>query len=84
MYGRIQDAASGLATSTQRVVIPAPPIDAYLPWDSPGVEQKEPNEKKKVAEIQETIKRMQKHNFDKHRYAFRATHARPCHDIGHC
>lgn len=72
----ISDAAGYVAGATQRAFTSTPPTDAYLPWDSPSVEEKVPDEEKKTAEIQATMERMQKHNFDKHRKAFRATHVK--------
>lgn len=76
MTGGIQDAANYVATSTKRAFTSAPSTDAYLPWDSSGVEQKIPDEDQKTAEIQAIIERMQKHNFDKHRHGFRGTHVK--------
>jgi len=76
MTGGIKDAANYIADTAKRALTSAPPTDAYLLWDSPGVEHKVPDEEKKVAEIASTMERMQKHNFDKHRHAFRATHVK--------
>lgn len=54
----------------------APPTDAYLAWDHPGVETIQPDEEAKIAQIQEVVTRMQKRNFAKHRHAFTGTHVK--------
>jgi hypothetical protein len=54
----------------------APPNDAYLEWNSPGVETVRPDEHEKALQIGETMNKMQQHNFDQHRYCFRATHVK--------
>lgn len=54
----------------------APPNDAYLHWDAPGVEEIKPDDDAKAQKIADTMNKMQKHNFDKHRHAFRATHVK--------
>ena len=76
MTGGVTDATNSVASSAQRILTSAPPPDVYLPWDSPGVEEKTSDEEHMIAEIQETMERMQKRNFDKHRHAFRATHVK--------
>lgn len=55
---------------------PPPQTDAYIPWDAPGVEDVKPGEEEKARQIAETMNRMQKHNFNRHRHAFRATHVK--------
>lgn len=54
----------------------APPNDAYLHWDAPGVENPKPNEEETAKKIGEVMNKMQQHNFDQHRHAFRATHVK--------
>lgn len=76
MSETIKDTLSSTWTSVKQAVSTAPPSDAYLPWDSPGVETIKPDEEAKIAQIQNVMERMQKHNFDKHRHAFRATHVK--------
>jgi hypothetical protein len=63
-------------TNVKRGLSSAPPNDAYLPWDAPGVETIKADEEEKIERIKETMERMQKHNFDLHRHAFRATHVK--------
>lgn len=55
---------------------PPPPSDAYLAWNAAGVEDIKPDEQEKATQIGETMNRMQKHNFDRHRHAYRATHVK--------
>ncbi|OCL08507.1 heme-dependent catalase [Glonium stellatum] len=62
--------------AAKRAVSSAPSNDAYLAWDAPGVETVKLDEEVKAQAIAETMNRMQKHNFDKHRHAFRATHVK--------
>lgn len=54
----------------------APPSDAYLAWNAPGVEDIKPNEEETARKIGATMNKMQQHNFDKHRHCFRATHVK--------
>jgi hypothetical protein len=54
----------------------APSSDAYLKWDAPGVQSPKPNEDETSRKIGETMNKMQQHNFDKHRHAYRATHVK--------
>jgi hypothetical protein len=76
MPGGIRDAASYIADTAKRATTSAPSTDVYLPWDSPDVEEKVPNEETKMAEIAKIMSRMQQHNFDKHRHGFRVTHVK--------
>jgi hypothetical protein len=62
--------------SVKRAVSSAPPSDAYLRWDTPGVETPKPNEQETAEKIGETMNKMQQQNFDRHRHAFRATHVK--------
>ena len=62
--------------SAKRALSTAPPNDAYLPWNSPGVEIPKDNEEETARKIGETMNKMQQHNFDQHRHAFRATHVK--------
>lgn len=54
----------------------APPSDAYLEWNAPGVEDVKPGEEEAARKIGATMNKMQQHNFDQHRHAFRATHVK--------
>jgi len=74
-----QSILSDTYTSARRAVSSAPPNDAYLRWDAPGVEKPRPertDEEAKARQIAEVMNRMQQRNFDKHRHAFRATHVK--------
>jgi hypothetical protein len=62
--------------TVKRALSTAPPNDAYLRWDAPGVEDQKPDEAEKARLIGETMNKMQQHNFDQHRHAFRATHVK--------
>jgi hypothetical protein len=62
--------------SVKRALSSAPPNDAYLRWDAPGVEAPKPDEDEKARQIGETMNKMQQHNFDQHRHCFRATHVK--------
>lgn len=62
--------------TVKRALSNAPPNDAYLRWDAPGVEQIKPNEEETALKIGETMNKMQQHNFDQHRRAYRATHVK--------
>lgn len=62
--------------AAKRVLSTAPPNDAYLAWDAPGVECIKSDEQEKAKQIGETMNKMQQHNFDQHRHAFRATHVK--------
>jgi hypothetical protein len=62
--------------SVKRALSTAPPNDAYLRWDAPGVETPKPNEDETVRKVGETMNKMQQHNFDQHRHAFRGTHVK--------
>lgn len=54
----------------------APPNDAYLAWNAPGVEDIRPDEEEIARQIGATMNKMQQHNFDQHRHCFRATHVK--------
>jgi hypothetical protein len=60
----------------KRAISSAPPNDAYLHWDAPGVESPKSDEEDKARKIGETMNKMQQHNFDQHRHVFRATHVK--------
>jgi hypothetical protein len=62
--------------TAKRALSAAPPNDAYLRWDAPGVETPKANEEEIARKIGETMNKMQQHNFDQHRHAFRATHVK--------
>lgn len=62
--------------TVKRAVSTAPPNDAYLHWDAPGVESRQSDEEEKARQIGETMNKLQQHNFDQHRHAFRATHVK--------
>jgi hypothetical protein len=67
---------TGAYNSVKRALSTAPPNDAYLRGDAPGVEVQKPDEEEKAKLIGETMNKMQQHNFDQHRHAFRATHVK--------
>lgn len=62
--------------TVRRALSSAPPSDAYLRWDEPGVEFVKPNEEETGRKIGETMNRMQHDNFDQHLHAYRATHVK--------
>jgi hypothetical protein len=62
--------------SVKRALSSAPPNDQYLRWDAAGVEVVQPDEEEKARQIGETMNKMQQHNFEQHRHAFRATHVK--------
>jgi hypothetical protein len=67
---------TGAYNTMKRAISTAPPRDAYLRWDAPGVEDPRSDEEEKTRQIGETMNKMQQHNFDQHRHAFRATHVK--------
>jgi hypothetical protein len=67
---------TGAYNSVKRALSTAPPNDAYLRGDAPGVEVQKPDEEEKAKLIGETMNKLQQHNFDQHRHAFRATHVK--------
>lgn len=67
---------AGAYNTFKRALSTAPPNDAYLRWDSPDVESPKANEEETARKIGETMNKMQQHNFDQHRHAFRATHVK--------
>lgn len=62
--------------SVKRAISSAPPNDAYLPWDASGVETIKDDEAETAKKIGMTMNKMQQHNFDQHRHAYRATHVK--------
>ena len=50
---------------TKRALSGAPPNNAYLGWDSQGAEDIKSDEESKPLQIAETMRHIQKHNFDK-------------------
>ncbi|EGP84123.1 unnamed protein product [Zymoseptoria tritici ST99CH_3D1] len=67
---------TGAINTVKQALSTAPPSDAYLAWDAPGVEEPIPDEELKAKQIGETMNKMQQHNFDIHRRAFTATHVK--------
>lgn len=67
---------TGAYNTVKQAISTAPPNDAYLRWDAPGVESPKADEEEKATEIGQTMNKMQQHNFDQHRHAFRATHVK--------
>lgn len=76
MAEAVKETLSSTWTGVKRGLSSAPPNDAYLPWDAPGVETIQPDEQEKIERIKEVMERMQKRNFDLHRRAFTATHVK--------
>ncbi|KAF2816152.1 heme-dependent catalase [Mytilinidion resinicola] len=72
----ITDQLSEGYRAAKKAVSSAPPSDAYLRWDAPGIEEIKSTEEQTTREIADIMKKMQKHNFDQHRHAFRATHVK--------
>ncbi|KAL9602001.1 MAG: hypothetical protein Q9219_002109 [cf. Caloplaca sp. 3 TL-2023] len=72
----MREIVDNVYASAKGAISSAPPNDAYLRWDATGVEKSVPNEEAKMEEVAEIMNKMQKHNFDKHRHAFRATHVK--------
>jgi hypothetical protein len=62
--------------NVKRALSTAPPNDAYLRWDAPGVETPKQNENETARKIGETMNKIQQRNFDQHRHAFRGTHVK--------
>ena len=60
----IKETAANAANTVKRTLGPAPSPDAYLKWDSPGVETVKPDEEAKAQKIADTMNAMQRHNFD--------------------
>ena len=61
----VKDSLTQGYNSAKRALSTAPPNDAYLHWDAPGVEEIKPDEEAKSQQIADTMNKMQKHNFDK-------------------
>ena len=61
----VKDSINQGFNAAKRALSSAPPNDAYLHWNAPGVEEVRPDEEAKVQQISDTMNRMQKHNFDK-------------------
>ena len=76
MTEALKETMSSAWTDVKRGLSSAPPNDAYLAWNAPGVETIKPYEQEKTQRIKEVMERMQKRNFDLHRKAFRATHVK--------
>ncbi|CAD0095171.1 unnamed protein product [Aureobasidium vineae] len=76
MTEALKETVSSAWTNVKRGLSSAPPNDAYLAWDAEGVEIIKPDEQEKTQRIKEVMERMQEHNFDLHRKAFRATHVK--------
>ena len=76
MADNLKETLSSTWTNVKRGLSSAPANDAYLPWDAPGVETIKSDEQEKIDQINQVMARMQKHNFDLHRKAFRATHVK--------
>jgi hypothetical protein len=62
--------------SSKHALSTAPPNDAYLQWNAPGVETPKDNEEEIARKIGATMNKMQQHNFGHHRHAYRATHVK--------
>ncbi|KAL1602719.1 hypothetical protein SLS60_006140 [Paraconiothyrium brasiliense] len=67
---------AGTYNTVKKALSAAPPSDAYLRWDAPGVESPKLNEEQTSRKIGDTMNKMQQHNFDKHRHTYRATHVK--------
>ncbi|KAF2030889.1 heme-dependent catalase [Setomelanomma holmii] len=67
---------TGAYNTVKRAISSAPPNDAYLAWNASGVETPKPDEEEKARRIGQTMNKMQQHNFDQHRHAYRATHVK--------
>lgn len=76
MADALKETVNQAWTNVKRGLSSAPPNDAYLPWDAPGVEMIKPDEEEKIERIKQVMERMQKNNFDLHGHAFRATHVK--------
>ena len=61
----VKDSLAQGYNTAKRALSTAPPNDAYLRWDAPGVEKVKPDEEAKAQHIADTMNKMQKHNFDK-------------------
>ena len=61
----VKDTLSHGYNTAKRALSTAPPNDAYLRWNAPGVEQIKPDEEIKAQQIGDTMNKMQQHNFDK-------------------
>lgn len=61
----VKDSLTQGYNTAKRAVSTAPPNDAYLRWDAPGVEEIKPDEEAKAQQIADTMNKMQKRNFDK-------------------
>ena len=61
----VKDSLNQGYDATKRALSTAPPTDAYLQWDAPGVEEVQPDEEAKAQQIADTMNKMQTHNFDK-------------------
>lgn len=70
------DAAANAYSNVKAALSTAPPSDQYLAWNATGVEYVKSDEEETARRIGETMNRMQQHNFDQHRHAYRATHVK--------
>ena len=61
----VKDSLTQGYNTAKRALSTAPPNDAYLQWDAPGVEEIKADEDTKAQQIADTMNKMQKHNFDK-------------------
>jgi hypothetical protein len=62
--------------SAKRALSTAPSNDAYLRWNAPGVETPKNDEGEIARKIGTAMNKLQQHNFDQHRHAYRATHVK--------
>jgi hypothetical protein len=70
------EAVTNAYNNVKTALSTAPPSDAYLAWNAPGVEKLKPDEEEASQKIGATMNKMQQHNFDQHRHCFRATHVK--------
>ena len=70
------EAVTNAYNNVKAALSTAPPSDAYLAWNAPGVEEIKPDEEETSQKIGVTMNKMQQHNFDQHRHCFRATHVK--------
>lgn len=70
------DAAANAYSNVKAALSTAPPSDQYLAWNATGVEYVKSDEEETARRIGETMNRMQQHNFDQHKHAYRATHVK--------
>lgn len=73
----VKDSLTQGYNTAKRALSTAPPNDAYLHWDAPGVEDIRPDEEAKAQQIADTMNKMQKHNFDKASLPYPQLHPTP-------